>query len=111
MRARFFFTLGILLYLGTSLSLAHRDPTQPPGDFYRLKLQEHSIKLQAIYYNKQQPTVLINGKFYHEGDKILDALIVSIQKHRILLRGEGGEVSLEMAYPTIRTPAQKELHD
>lgn len=98
-----------LLLLGLSMAAwAYRDPTQPPGEGYKLDMQTGSINIQAIYYNKRKPMVVIDKQFYYEGDQLGGATIIKITPTEVMMEGPGGAVKMTMGYPTVRKPVRQQ---
>ncbi len=96
----------VLLMSSVWADKALRDPTQPPGATVNIAVSKSDIKIQAIFYNKTKPAILVDGKYYYEGDALSGAIIVKINRDDVLLRGEGGEMKVSM-YPSIRVPVTK----
>ncbi len=82
-----------------------RDPTQPPGAKYELQAVNKNINIQAIYYSKDNPKVIVDGKSYVLGDTLSGAVITTINPTSMVLDGPAGDVEINM-YPTIRKPAE-----
>ena len=87
-----------------------RDPTQPPGMAYAVQTKADAIHLQGIFYRNGHSRALIAGEYKKVGDLVEGAKIIAIYKHGVLLQGDGGDVEVSMAYPTIRQPATKDGH-
>lgn len=95
--------MGLVVVQGTYAQAALRDPTQPPGSSVKILVSGGDIKIQAIFYNKTKPSIIVDNKYYYEGDALSGAIIVKIGQDDVVLRGEGGEMTVSM-YPSIREP-------
>lgn len=80
---------------------ALRDPTQPYGVETKQVVRRSDIKLQAIFYSASNPTVLVGGRYYYQGDNLSGMIITKITADTVYLQGMSGEVEVSM-YPTIR---------
>ncbi len=101
------YCLAVLMLVSqASAQTTLRDPTRPPGAAVAIITSGKNIKLQAIFYNKTTPSVLINGKYYYEGDVYNGAVLTKIKRDNVILSGAGGEEIVGM-YPSIRQPVKK----
>ena len=89
-----------------SAQTALRDPTRPPGMGVTMATSGQNIKLQAIFYNKSKPSVLIGGRYYYEGDVYNGSVLTKIKRDDVILSGADGEVVVGM-YPSIRRSVKK----
>ncbi|MDF1654123.1 MAG: hypothetical protein P1U34_03335 [Coxiellaceae bacterium] len=83
-----------------------RDPTQPPGATYELQAYNKNINVQAIYYSKENSSIIVDGKTYTLGDTLSGAVITEIKPDKVVLQGTAGEVVLNM-YPTVRKSVEQ----
>jgi len=54
------------------------------------------LRLQSIIYRVRNPTVIINGQLLKEGEFIVDAEVLKIERHQVTLRRQETNLVLEM---------------
>ncbi len=55
------------------------------------------LRLKAIFYNKKNPSAIIDGSIVYRGSTIKGFRVVEITESHVLLRGEAGLLKLEIA--------------
>lgn len=89
---------------------ADRDPTQPPDTTPSVILGS-DLQIDAIFFNKEDSSksiVIIEGRHYTTGDKVMDVTITEIKPHEITLRGSSdGDFIVAIPYSDIKTPTTK----
>lgn len=86
-----------------------RDPTKPPG-VTSYETSGGNIRIDAIFFNKDNngiSTVIIGGRKFVVGDKIMDATIIEIKPREIKLKDDNGEYTVTMPHSTIKSPTTK----
>lgn len=73
-----------------------RDPTQPPGAGQKQGTTQTISGTSAIIYSAHRKLAYINGKYYKVGDKVDNATILKIERHRIVLETEDKTFSIHV---------------
>jgi len=94
--------LALLLLIFCTCASAQQalvDPTRPYFGEYDATVSENKgpklaadtqLKVTAIFVSEQSKHTIINGKNYSEGQVVLGNKIISIEHHRVVLRGADG---------------------
>jgi len=87
------------------------DPTRPPGVFsHKDSQKEAGFEVEAIFYNKannNSSSVIINGRRYVIGDKIMNATVKKIKPDKVTLQDDNGEFTITISYPPIKSSTIK----
>ena len=66
-----------------------RDPFVPligPGGIHSQKAERNDVEIEGIVYDpNSESMVLINGEFYKQGQKVANAVVISILQDRVVL--------------------------
>jgi MSHA biogenesis protein MshK len=96
--------------IGTAAERLLVDPTRPHTSKNLAVTQDKGLKpaagtplqVMAIFISQQNKHAIINGKNYSEGQMVLGNKIISIEKHRVVLRGANGSKELFINYNHIK---------
>ena len=88
-----------LLFVSTAFALS--DPTRPSG-FRAAPAKEQALQLETILIGEQRKIAVINGKALTEGERIGEATVVQINKHKVQVKKAGKMINLEPRRISIR---------
>lgn len=98
-----------------SMAAELKDPTRPSGfmsgmaDEMPAETGEDQLKLQAIFFNPNRSSVLINGRRFQVGDVVGDSRIEAIHVDRVELIGGMGRAELVMSLPEVKSRPGEEM--
>lgn len=55
------------------------------------------IRLEAVFYNRENPSAIVNGAIVYRGSTVEGQKVVDIGRTHVILRGELGTIKLEIA--------------
>lgn len=88
-----------------------RDPTQPPAnisyDAAGKPKEGYGVRIDAIIIGKDRKVVVINGKYFQIGDKVMGVKIVDIYPQAIKVRDFANESIIEMPAFDLKQPVTK----